>query len=173
MTGPCWPHVFAGHPPLHGGVLIIYFWVDVKRLEEEGRRYPWPRPGRCPRCGGRRVWAHGYETRYFESSVDPLWTKKFRCEDCTAVHTLRPASHWARFRYSVQTILGALRHKILHGRWLATLSRQLQQYWFHGLRIQASRIRNRAGPTLEVLADLVRRDRIVATHAIQGERQYL
>jgi len=103
----------------------------------------------------------------------PLWTKKFRCEDCRAVHTLRPAGFWARFRYSVQTILQALRQKILRGRWLATLSRQVQQYWFHGLRIQASRVRNRAGPTMGVLDDLVRRDLVVATHMIQSERRRL
>jgi len=97
MTEACWPHVFLGHPPLHGGLLILYFRADVKRLAEEGRRFPFPRPERCPGCRGRRVWVHSYVPRYFEGYVRPLWTKKYQCGDCGAVHTLRPSSFWARF----------------------------------------------------------------------------
>jgi len=161
------------HPPQHGRLLVLHFRVDVKRLAEEGKRYPWPRPGRCPQCQGRRVWVHGYVLRYIEGSVQPIWTIRYRCRDCGAVHTLRPAAFWARFRYSIQTILRALRHKILQGRWLKTLSRQLQQYWFHGFRFQSSRVRNRAGPGLAVLGDLLRRDLVPVTHAIQCERPRL
>ena len=168
MTGACWPHVLPGHPP-YDGLLILHLRVDVKRLAEEGKRYPWPRPARCPRCQGRRVWVHGYVPRYFEGYVQPIWTIKYRCEDCAAVHTLRPASFWPRFRYCVQTILRALRHKILHGRGLKTLSRQLQRYWYQGLRFQASKLRNRAGPGLDVLADLLRRNGVPVTHSIQCE----
>jgi len=85
------------------------------------------------------------------------------------VHTLRPASFWPRFRYRVQTILRALRQKILYGRGLKTLSRQLQRYWSQGLRFQASKLRNRAGPGLAVLADLLRRHLVPVTHSIHSE----
>ena len=172
MTGACWRHVFPGHPP-YGGLLIIHFRVDVKRLAEEGRSYSWPRPGRCPRCQGRRVWVHSYVPRYFEGYVEPIWTIKYRCEDCAAVHTLRPASFWPRFRYTIRTILRALRSKILHGQEIKNLSRQLQKYWSRGFRIQASKLRNRAGPGLDVLADLLRRHLVPVTHAIQSEMRRL
>lgn len=173
MTEACWPHVFLGHPPLHGGLLILYFRADVKRLAEEGKRFPFPRPERCPGCRGRRIWVHSYVPRYFEGYVRPLWTIKYRCRDCGAVHTLRPGSFWARFRWSIRTILRALRHKLRHRRWLGSLSRQLQQYWFHGLRMQASRTRNRAGPGLEALGDLLTRDVVPVTHAVQCERRHV
>jgi len=169
VTGACWQHVFPGHPPLHGPLLVLHFRAEVKRLAEEGKRYPWPRPARCPRCRGRRLWVHSYVPRYFEGYFQPIWTIKYRCADCAAVHTLRPASFWPRFRYSIRTILRALRHKILHGRGLKTLSRQLQEYWHHGLRFQASKLRNRAGPGLEVLADLLRGNLVPVTHSIQCE----
>jgi len=168
MTGTCWTHVFPGHPP-DSGLLVLLFGADVKRLAEEGKRYPWPRPGRCPRCQGRRVWVHSYVPRYFEGYVRPIWTIKYRCQDCAAVHTLRPNGFWARFRYSAQTILRALRHGIRQGRTLKTLSRQLQQYWSRGFRFQASRIRNRAGPGLGVLAGLLRGGLVPVTHSIQSE----
>ena len=166
MTGACWLHVFPGHPP-YGGLLVLHFRVEVKRLAEEGKLYPWPRPERCPRCRGRRVWVHGYVPRYFEGFPRPLWTVKYRCRDCLAVHTLRPSGFWPKFRYSIRTILQALRHKIVHGRWLETLSRQLQQYWYRGLRFQGCRVRNRAGPGLEVLGELLRLKLVPVTHAIQ------
>lgn len=172
MTGACWRHVFPGHPP-NGGLLVLHFRVDVKRLAEEGKRYPWPRPARCPRCRGRRVWIHSYVPRYFEGHVFPIWMIKYRCEDCAAVHTLRPAAFWPRFRYRLQTILRALRHRILQGQALKTLSRQLQRYWYHGLRIQASRLRNRAGPGLGDLAGLLGRGLVPATHSIQCEMRRL
>lgn len=153
--------------------MVLHFRADVKRLAEEGKRYSWPRPGRCPRCQGRRVWVHSYVPRYFEGYVQPIWTIKYRCEDCAAVHTLRPASFWSRFRYAIRTILRALRYKILYGRGLKNLSRQLQRYWYQGFRIQASRLRNRAGPGLGILEGLLRRDLVPVTHAIQSEMRRL
>ena len=89
------------------------------------------------------------------------------------MHTLRPASFWPRFRYAIRTILRALRYKILYGRGLKNLSRQLQRYWDQGFRIQASRLRNRAGPGLGILEGLLRRDLIPVTHAIQSEMRRL
>jgi hypothetical protein len=173
MTEACWQHVFPGHPPQQGPLLVLHFRVEVKRLVEEEKRYPWPRPARCPRCRGRRLWGHGYVRRYFEGFVFPLWMKRWRCPDCRGVHTARLGAFWPRFRYSIQTILRALRHKILHGRGLAYLSRQLQDYWYQGLRFQASQLRNRAGPGLDVLADLLRRGLVPVTHTIQSERRRL
>jgi len=117
MTGPCWRHAAPGHPP-KGGLLVLYFRVDVKRLVEAGRDFPWPRPARCPSCRGSRLWGHGYAGRYFQDEVRPVWLKRYRCPDCQAVHILRPASYRARFRYSIRTILRSLGRKIRQGRWL-------------------------------------------------------
>jgi len=173
MTRACWRHAVPGHPPRQGRVLILYFRADVKSLAEKGKRYPWPRPKRCPLCRGDRVWVHSYTPRYFEGLAFPLWTIKYRCEDCETVHTLRPAAFWARFRYAISTILRSLCQRILHGRWLKTLSRQVQQYWHRGFRFQASRTRNRAGPGLDALRDLLARGHVPVTHAIQSERRYV
>jgi len=171
MAGPCWRHAAPGHPP-KGGLLVLHFRVDVKRLREVGRGYPWPRPARCPSCRGARLWGHGYAGRYFEGDAYPVWLKRYRCPDCRAVHILRPASYWARFRYSIRTILRSLGRKIGQDRWLPMPSRQAQQYWWRGFRIQASRVRNRDRPGWADLGSLLARNLIPVTHAIQRERRW-
>ena len=42
-------------PSTKSKTLILHFAVDVKRLVEEGKDFCWPRPERCPRCGGLRL----------------------------------------------------------------------------------------------------------------------
>jgi hypothetical protein len=46
-------------------LLILYCDVNVKQLEELGKKYPWPRLLRSPCCGGR-LWRHGFVPRYFD-----------------------------------------------------------------------------------------------------------
>lgn len=114
-------------------LLILHFAVDVKSLYEQGKRYPWEPPDRCPRCKGIRLWGHGYVPRYFEGFSEPLWVKRFRCPDCTAVHTCRPDSFFDRYRYPVIAVLASLLEKIVHGRWLRWIRRQNQLWWYRSV----------------------------------------
>lgn len=169
-----WRHVCPGHPPLNGtGVLILHFRADVKRLDEEGKRYSWPRPARCPRCGSPRVWGHGYVGRYFEGRLRPLWMKRYRCADCGGVHTLRPTGYFRGFFYSVRTILRSLVEKLVHGRWLRWIARQVQQYWFRGFRLQSSRTRTRASPDLGTLRGLLASGGVPVSHSLECETRSL
>jgi hypothetical protein len=152
------------------GLLILHVRVDVKRLREEGKRYPWPRPRRCPRCKGR-LWGHGYVLRYFEECW-ALWMKRWRCPDCRAVHTARPRRHCPRFRYGIGTILKTLRTKIREDRW-TPLSHQLQLYWWRGLQVQCSRILNVRLPDWADVRALLNRHLIPVTHAVQCETRRL
>lgn len=102
-----------------------------------GKLYPWPRPGWCPRCGGRRLWGHGYVPRYFDDLPEPLWIKRWRCPDCGAVHTCRPDSHWRRFLAPITVILTSLAGKLAGFPWRKNESRQRQQYWYRGYVIQS------------------------------------
>jgi hypothetical protein len=60
----------AGLGPTHprNKVLILFVEVCVKRLVELGRQYRWERPERCPKCGGVRVWGHGFVAAYFDEA---------------------------------------------------------------------------------------------------------
>jgi hypothetical protein len=103
----------------------------------QGKLYPWLRPGWCPRCGSARIWGHGFVLRYFDGCAGPVPMKRWRCPDCRAIHTCRPADYWRRFLACANTIMESLTAKIAGEHWRSTVPRQRQQYWFHGLRIQS------------------------------------
>jgi len=156
-------------PSTKSDSLILHFAVDVKRLVEEGKDFCWRRPEQCPACQSRRLWGHGYVRRYFECCSGGVWIKRYRCPDCRSVHTLRPEGFYKGFYYSVLTILLSLFNRILHNRWLKCLSRQVQQYWWRGLRRQASRVHNVKVPDSHTLRQLLRKDIIPVTHSFQCE----
>jgi len=156
-------------PSTKSKTLILHFALDVKRLVEEGKDFCWPRPERCPRCEGRRLWGHGYVQRYFEGWTEGIWIKRYRCPDCRAVHTCRPWEFYRGFHYSRLSILFALLNRIIHGRWVRCLTRQVQQYWWRGLRRQASRFQNVKVPDSHTLGQLLSEGIIPVTHSFQCE----
>ncbi len=137
------------------GLLLLYFGVDVKVLFQLGKRYPWARPWRCPRCQGLRLWGHGYAARYFGEYLEPLWVKRYRCPDCEAVHTCRPDEYFERYRYPIVTVVMSLVNKILHGRWLRCINRQSQLPWYRTVWGWCSRRQAIAGLTAEHLRQYV------------------
>ena len=141
--------------------LIIYSSVDFKSLRRDGKSYRWPRPVRCPRCGGMRLWGHGYVQRFFDGEEDSLPIKRWRCPDCGAVHTMRPHTHWRGFWAPWSVIFATLLIKTAGGRWPSGISRQRQQYWWRGYQIQ-SRIEGIPVGLWQLLLS----GRIVATHSL-------
>ena len=117
--------------------MVLPVSVSVAEILSQGKRYSWLRPGRCPRCGGSRLWGHGFVPRYFDGVPEPVWVKRWRCPDCGAVHTCRPRSHWRRFLAPISVILASLGAKLAGLRWPQGENRQRQQYWYHGYLIQS------------------------------------
>ncbi|CAO0823710.1 transposase [Desulfarculales bacterium] len=90
-------------------VAIVFFVAAcVKKIMELGRRFPWPRTERCPRCGSVR---------------------RFRCPDCWAVIQLRPRGYWSRFQAPVEIIRQSLSKKLARGRWATGLPHPRQRHW--------------------------------------------
>jgi hypothetical protein len=170
MEGPIskkgcpWTVCVPEHPATLPGVgsLILSLSVELETLMREGRAYPWPRPPCCPRCEGRRVWGHGYVRRYFDGLSEALMLKRWRCADCGAVHTVRPASHWRGFWAAMALIVLSIQAKLSGARWLAEVSRQRQQYWWHGYQRQS----HFAG-TPRPLSLMLDQGVIVATHSVR------
>jgi len=94
--------------------------------------------------------------------------KRWRCADCGAVHTMRPASHWRGFWATIALVMSSLKAKLVGRRWLAEVSRQRQQYWWRGFQRQRHVA---GGPTS--LEDLVAQGIIVATHSVRFRRQQI
>lgn len=142
------------HPP-QDDLLLLYLSVDVKSLNVLGKRYPWPKPGRCPTCAGQRMWGHGYSSRYFEGFRETLWVKRYRCPDCSAVHTCRPRAYFARYRYPALAVLMSLLNKVIRGRWLRCINRQNQLPWYRAARAWCSGSQNIGVLTLEHLRQYI------------------
>ena len=133
-------------------ILVLHFPVDVKDLYELGKRYPWPKPSRCSRCGSVRLWGHGFATRYFEGFPDWLWVQRFRCPECNAIHTCRPLGFLKGIRYSAEVVFSCLLRKITESRWVKGVERQNQQYWYRCLRLWRSRRCNVRKPSIDSIA---------------------
>jgi hypothetical protein len=103
--------------------------------------------------------------RYFDGYEEGLWLKRYRCADCTAVHTVRPQSHYRGFWASIASILDSLFEKALHKRWCSALSRQRQQYWWRGFVKQSSRQYNPQEEFLLLLFKLISQGIILSTHS--------
>jgi hypothetical protein len=115
--------------------IVLYYHVELKELQAQGKAYRWERPSHCPGCNGVRLWGHGYVLRYFQGFLAGLWLKRWRCCDCTQVHTLRPFGWQSRLLHPLALMREAMLHKIRHGRFSHSLaSRQVQQYWWQNLK---------------------------------------
>jgi hypothetical protein len=147
-------------------LLVLHVAVDVQMLMELGKKYPWPRPARCLSCRSSRLWGHGYVRRYFEGFVHPLWIRRLRCSDCRTVYTLRPDLFYRGFRYSILTILSSLASKISDLRWLPSIPRQNQQYWYRGLKFQAQRLRNVPFPDGDTVKGIILSGFIPVSHLL-------
>ncbi len=150
-------------------LLLLNVSVKVKDLFNQGKAYPWRKPEGCPECKGRRLWGHGFTLRCFIGFLQKIWVKKYRCPDCRSVHTIRPDAYWKRFQYSSFVIVRCLLTKIEHGRRRKSVSRRSQQYWYKGLKRQASRHINVKTPVLKHLRRLLQRKIIPVSHSIDCE----
>lgn len=153
-------HLFGDRarlPCCKGALLLLYVAIDVKALSEAGPRYQWSKPSRCPKCLGLRLWGHGYVARYFEGIAESVWLKRFRCPDCKAVHTCRPDGYLRSIRHPASIVALCLAQKILHGRWMRCLCRQLQQYWYRSLCRLSSQQQTIRAPSIEHLSQFLLR----------------
>jgi hypothetical protein len=135
----------AGQSPAHprNRVLILFVEVCVKSLVEQGRKYHWQRPERCPRCGGVRVWGHGYVTAYFdESGSHGVYLKRYRCPQCRVVIRVRPFGYWKRIQAAVIAVQQCVLHRVEKGRWPPRCNSARGRHWLRALKRQ---VRTRLG----------------------------
>jgi len=113
--------------------MIIVFPVILKELFILGRKYPWPRPDSCPRCGSYRLWGHGYVSANFDGYNQSFTLKRYRCPDCRCVIRLRPKGYFKHFQASIAVIRSSIVSKACKGRWIAGINRTRQHHWFRSL----------------------------------------
>jgi hypothetical protein len=117
--------------------MIYFVSVLLKDIFEQGKNYPWARPGICPCCNHYRLWGHGFTARYFHGFPRCLYLRCYRCPSCKHVITLRPDTHFSRIRSSRETIRSHLEQRLNKGRWpRSTLSRSCLRHWLANLARQ-------------------------------------
>ncbi|CAO0824193.1 hypothetical protein DFAR_490005 [Desulfarculales bacterium] len=77
--------------PCHLVAIVFFGAACVNKIMELGRRFPWPRPERCPRCGSVRLWGYGFVPAYFDEAPTAIWLQRFRCPDCRAMDPVAAA----------------------------------------------------------------------------------
>lgn len=107
-------------------------------LKEEDRNFVWRKPEKCPACQSNRIWGHGYVLRYFDEYPEGLYLKRFYCPECRAVHTARPVEYFPRFQTTIDSMHTCIFNKLQTLGWSSGYSRQRQQYWYQGLKLQAA-----------------------------------
>ena len=112
--------------------MVIPVDVDVNQLAALGKKYLWPKPAACPKCGSR-LWWHGFVLAYLACLVEAVFFRRLFCPQCNAVHRLRPSSHWPRFQSSINTIAQVIAHRANNARWRPDLPRPRQRQWWRRL----------------------------------------
>jgi len=134
---------FNPNPSLKGGkLLLLFFRICLEKLQALGKDFPWIKPYFCPNCHSSRFWGHGFVLRYFSEISTGLWLKRFRCDDCRVVFTVRPVEYPPGFQYPWKDIRRSIADKLKGKIYRRDLPRQNQQYWLKAFQFQCRRIGN-------------------------------
>lgn len=105
--------------------------INLDQLSKEGKSYKWEKKN-CEKCQ-RRMWGHGFTTRYFQSYIAPFYLKRYRCNGCKSVITARPFGFWRFLRSEFSVIFKTLIYRLSHATdppvWPVEVTRQRGGYW--------------------------------------------
>lgn len=113
--------------------MIIFVQVNLKKILNMKRHFPWPRPEICPCCKAHKVWGHGFLLAYFDEIHSGILIRRWRCPNCSTVIRMRPSGYFPRFQASISTIRLSIKTKAIKKKWLPVPDRTRQQHWFRGL----------------------------------------
>ena len=113
--------------------MIIFVTVKLKQILKKGRRYRWPKPELCPRCGISKLWGHGYVLAYFDGLPAGVLLRRYRCPGCHCVIRLRPKGYFGRFQASIETVRASIWNRVENGRYLPGISWSRQRHWLVAL----------------------------------------
>lgn len=116
--------------------MILYIEINLENLKHLGKNFSWINPNKCPSCNHFKLWGHGYVQRYFNDEPESYWIKRYKCPQCKRIHTCRPLTHYRRFQNSKIIMLGFLFLYFLLGKYPGKHTRQKEQYWIKGFRLQ-------------------------------------
>ncbi len=135
-------------------LLVLSVAADVNEIARLGKDFPWDKPSGCPRCG-QPLWWHGFVLAYFSCLLKPVFLRRLRCSCCRAVHRLKPAGYWRRFRSTISEITQSVSHRSESGRWCRTLPRTRQRQWWQRLKRMAGAVLGFRASVFEAFGELL------------------
>ena len=116
--------------------MILPIRLDLKKISQLGRNYPWPRPSSC-RCGNPMVWGHGFVQVCFAGFSHPLEMRRYRCPSCRCVIRLRPKGYFPRIQTDAAGIRRILECRITTCLWPCGASTNRFRHWLAALKRNA------------------------------------
>lgn len=102
--------------------MIINVDISLKELSEQGTAFKWIKPHACPKCSSP-LWGHGHVLS------NKLFLKKYRCNTCSTVITLKPNGYWKKYKTSIKEIYLDLRFRLTRFHWKSDVKRQRRDQW--------------------------------------------
>ena len=56
--------------------MIVAVCVSLNEILEQEKDFLWPRPDHCPKCGGGRLWFHGFVLALFDGLMMGVWLRR-------------------------------------------------------------------------------------------------
>ncbi len=117
-------------------LMILSIDLDLKKISQLGKNYPWPRPSSC-RCGNAMVWGHGFVQVCFAGFSYPLEFRRYRCPLCRCVIRLRPKGYFKRIQTPAADIRCILEARITSGFWPKGSVTNRCRHWLAALKRNA------------------------------------
>jgi len=116
--------------------MILSIDLNLKKISQLGKNYPWPRPPFC-RCGNSMVWGHGFVQVCFAGFSHALYIRRYRCPVCGCVIRLRPKGYFARIQSAAADIRRILDFRIETGLWPENTVTNRCRHWLAALKRNA------------------------------------
>lgn len=117
-------------------LMILSIDLNLKKISQLGKNYPWPRPPFC-RCGNSMVWGHGFVQVCFAGFSHALYIRRYRCPVCGCVIRLRPKGYFARIQSAAADIRRILDFRIETGLWPENTVTNRCRHWLAALKRNA------------------------------------
>jgi len=140
--------------------MIIPVSVILNDIFQQGRKFNWKKPAKCPRCHSVRVWGHGFVAAFFDGFGESLWLRRYRCPDCKCILRMKPEGYFRRFRVPIATVRTCLRDRLSNGPWLWSLSKSRQRHWLSALKRKAAAFFGMGTDLMSAFDKLMRRGQI-------------
>jgi len=114
--------------------MIIECDVSIKDILEQGKKFNWIKPAKCPCCEDIVLWGHGVVFCFFTHLISGIYLKRYRCNSCGSVIKLRPMGFLKGFQTPTDTIRKSIRERLSNKRILYGPSRASQDYWLRNLK---------------------------------------